>query len=265
MRLRFDARGRAILRRLPINVYSVAELVLLALLAVQGARLLWTIATPIAPLGDWRPAEPTVPGDPAGVLGGFDPFFRISGVQGPAQVSAGDVKLFGVRVDEASGRGSAIVAGPDGVQKSVSVGEEIAPGVTLNAVSFDHVTLARGGVPEDLYLDQSGGAAGGTPAPAAAADRGVSIDQLTSEIGAIPRIQRGAISGLVVRRQGEGTAFAAAGLRDGDVVTALGGKPVTGPEDLERLRRDYPAGGAIPITVERGGDTLALTLKVAPR
>lgn len=266
MRLGFDARSRAILRRLPaFNVYSAAEIALLAVLAIQGARLTWAVVTPIAPLGDWRPAEPAVPRDPAGVLGGFDPFFRISGTQAaPAQVSAGDIKLFGLRVDEAMGRSAAIVAGPDGVQKSASVGEEIAPGVTLRAVAYDHITVARGGVPEDLYLDQSDAPAGAVPAAGAAA-RGVSAAQLSAEISAIPRIEGGRVSGLVLRRQGAGAAFSAAGLRDGDVVTALGGRPVTGPEDLARLGRDYPAGGAVPITVERGGDTLPLTIQVAPQ
>ena len=50
MRLRFDARTRRILRRLPVvNVYSLAELVLIGGLAIQSARLFWTIVTPIAP------------------------------------------------------------------------------------------------------------------------------------------------------------------------------------------------------------------------
>ena len=39
MRLKLDVRARRLLRRLPVvNVYSVAELALMAGLAVQGAR-----------------------------------------------------------------------------------------------------------------------------------------------------------------------------------------------------------------------------------
>lgn len=264
MRLRLDARTRAILRRLPLNPYSIAELALLGVLAVQCARLTWAIATPVAPLGDWRPAKPAVPGDAAGVLTGFDPFFRISGAQpGAAAVTSLNIKLFGTRVDEAMGGGSAIVAGPDGVQNSVSVGQEVAPGVVLKAVAFDHVTVTRGGVPEDLYLDQSGAPAGAAAAPPAS--RGISMDQFAADVGMIPRIERGRISGVVVRRQGTGAAFAAAGLRDGDVVIELNGRPVTGAEDLQRVSRDYPAGGTVPITVERDGDTLSLSIQVAPR
>jgi len=166
MRLKLDARTRRLLRRLPVvNVYSLAELILIAGLATQSARLVWTLVTPVSPLGDWRPAEVTVPGRPYDVLAGFDPFFRLGGAQpGPATVTSLQLTLFGIRVDEASGRGSAILAGPDNIQKSVAVGEEIQPGVRLKAVAFDHITIDRGGTAEDLFLVQSDAPAGAQPA-----------------------------------------------------------------------------------------------------
>jgi len=281
MRLKLDARTRRILRRLPVvNVYSMAELVLLAGLATQVARLMWTLATPVSPLGDWRPADVSVPGRPYDVLAGFDPFFRLGGAQpGPATVTALQLTLFGIRVDEASGRGSAIVAGPDNVQKSVGVGEEIQPGVRLKAVAFDHITIDRGGTSEDLFLVQSDapGAApasapgalpappGVAPPPGQPAAPAVAANQIRSEIGFIPRIDAGRVSGLVVRPQGTGALFRTAGLREGDVVTAIGGRPVTGPQDLDRVTADFAGGGAIPITVERGQQTLALAITIASR
>jgi general secretion pathway protein C len=70
-------------------------------------------------------------------------------------VTSLDLALYGIRQDEASGRGSAIIATPDGVQRSFAVGEEIVPGVTLTAVAFDSVTISRGGVTEQLFMDQS--------------------------------------------------------------------------------------------------------------
>jgi general secretion pathway protein C len=279
MRLKLDARTRRMLRRLPVvNVYSLAELVLIAGLATQGARLVWTILTPVSPLGDWRPAEVSVPGRPYDVLAGFDPFFRLGGAQqGPATVTALQLTLFGIRVDEVSGRGSAIVAGPDGVQRSIGVGEEIQPGVRLKAVAFDHITIDRGGAAEDLFLVQSDApqagappvAAPGTPllaggAPPVAGQPGIRADQIRSEIGFIPRIDGGRVSGLVVRPQGTGNLFRTAGLREGDVVTAIGGRPVTGPQELDRVTADFAGGGNIPITVERGTQTLALAITIAP-
>lgn len=275
MRLNFDARAKAILRRVPVvNVYSLAELVLLGALAVQCARLVWTVVTPVSPLGEWRPAGVVLPAAPGDVLRGFDPFFRISGV--PEQGGAGVVTslqltLFGTRIDEATGQGSAILAGPDNVQKSVAVGEEVMPGVVLRSVSFDHVTVERsGGAREDLFLDQSAGAATSAPVPGEAeqlaappSTSGITVQQFQREIGFVPRVEGGRISGLVVRPAGSGAAFRAAGLREGDIVTEIGGRAVQGPDDIERLATQYADGGAIAITVERGGRSLPLSIQVA--
>lgn len=268
MRLKLDARARRLLRRLPaVNVYSVAELALMAGLSVQCARLIWVMVTPVSPLGDWRPATPAASASAGDLLASFDPFFRLGGGDAaqPAAVTSLQLTLFGTRIDEAMGRGSAIIAGPDGVQKSIAVGEEIVPGVKLKSVAFDHVTLDRGGADEDLFLDQSGGATPVVPSagapPSAAA--GVPIGELRNEIGFIPRIDNGRVSGLVVRPQGTGNAFRQAGLQAGDVVTSIGGRPVSGPQDLDRITADFAQGGNIPITVERGQQTLPLAITIA--
>ncbi|ONF95289.1 type II secretion system protein N [Sphingomonas jeddahensis] len=278
MRLSFDARARALLRRLPVvNVYSAAELVLLGALAIQCARLVWTVVTPVSPLGDWRPAGLALPAAPDQVLRGFDPFYRISGAAapgGPAVVTSLQLKLFGTRIDEAMGRGSAIIAGPDGEQKSVAVGEEIMPGVILREVAFDHVSIERGGTRENVFLDQSGSGTPATPVPgsdgsaatsaaAAPATSGITVQQFQSDIGFVPRVEGGRISGLVVRPAGSGAAFRAAGLREGDVITQIGGRAVQGPADIERLASQYSGGGAIALTVDRGGQTLPLSVRVA--
>ena len=287
MRLFMDGRARRLLRRVPVvTFYSGLELLLLAVLAVQTARLVWTVVTPIGPLGDWRPAAPVVAGVPADALASFNPFFRLEGdADAPATVTSLQLTLFGTRMDEAQGGGSAIVAGPDGLQKSVAVGEELAPGVRLKAVAFDHITLDRGGAQEDLFIDQSKGAPAampgvppppgapvpsvpGAPAPVAPpggnATAGVGIGQIRQEIGFIPRIDAGRVSGLVVRPQGSGALFRQAGLHEGDVVTSIGGRPVTGADDVDRIAADFRAGGNIPLVVERGGQTLPLALTVAP-
>lgn len=159
MRLGIDPSGR-----LPRSALLLgAELLLLALVAVQGARLVWTLATPHGPIGDWRPSRALLAPPGPEVLASFDPFFRLQGGGGPAVVTALNLKLYGISQDRATGRGSAIVGLPDGTQRSFAVGEEIMPGVTLAEVAFDNVTIRRGGVAEQLFLDQS------TPAAAAPA------------------------------------------------------------------------------------------------
>jgi len=275
MQLKFDARARRILRRLPfVNVYSLAELALIAALAAQGARLLWTIATPISPLGDWRPPALVVAGNPADILAGFDPFFRLEAAKAPAGGPSIAITLFGIRVEQGTLPGSAIVAGPDGVQQSVAVGEEIQPGVVLKGVAFDHITIARGGADEDIFMTGASSTPaspdaiaepGAAPSGGSPADRGaIQIGQLKAEIGFIPRIDAGRISGLVVRAQGSGGAFRSAGFQEGDVVTSIGGRPVTGAGDLDRIAADFAQGGNIPVTVERGSQTLPLAITIAP-
>ena len=275
MRLVLDGRARRLLRRVPaVNLYSAAELLLLALLALATARLIWAVATPVGPLGDWRPATPVAAGVPGDTLASFDPFFRLDADSGPATVTSLQLVLFGTRIDEAQGGGSAIVAGPDGVQKSVAVGEELAPGVRLKAVAFDHITLDRGGAEEDLFLDQSGGArpvqpgaavsVAPSPTGAGAPSATVPVDQLRREIGFIPRIDAGRVSGLVVRPQGSGDVFRQAGLREGDVVITIAGRPIQGADDIDRIAIDFKGGGNIPLTVERGTQTLPLAITVAP-
>ncbi len=280
MRLEIDARAMRLLRLLPrANVYSLLELLLLAALAVQGARLLWTVATPVGPLGSWRVVMPGSSGSVGEMLHDFDPFFRLEAVApGPqsAVVTSLSLVLFGTRIDEAMGKGSAIIATPDGVQNSYSVGAEVMPGVTLKSVAFDHVTLTRGGVDEDLFLDQSAGAntvpvpsAGGSsdllsrPGTASAGGAPLTLTRLRGEIGFIPRIDSGKVTGLVVRPQGSGDVFRQVGLKEGDIVTQLGGRPISGQGDLEQLTGQFAKGGALAVTVERGAEVLPLTIMLA--
>lgn len=166
MLLRFDQRAAKLLRQLPQRyAYTGLELGLLTLLALQLARLAWTVLTPVQPLGDWRPAAaPAAAPTEAAVLRDFDPFFRTAVDTGPVAVTNLNLTLLGTRVDTVSGRGSAIIDS-NGVQSSFLVGEEVMPGVRLAAVDFDNVTVERSGVREKLYLDQSAPAAN-APVPA---------------------------------------------------------------------------------------------------
>ena len=278
MRLGIDARTRSLLGRLPVTTaYTVLELALMAVLAVQGARLVWTVVTPVGPIGSWRATTPGASGSPVDMLRSFDPFFRLDasgGSAGPSVVTPLQLVLFGTRIDDATGRGAAIIATPDGVQNSYSVGSEVLPGVTLKQVAFDHVTLTRGGADEDLFIDQSGAGTSAAPgtAPSApggsavppqpGAAPGVTLAQLKAEVGFIPRIDNGRVSGLVVRPQGAGAVFKRIGLREGDIVTQIGGRPVSGQGDVEALATQYANGGNIALTVERGAEIVPIVITV---
>ncbi len=268
------------MRRLPATtVYSALELALMAILAVQGARLIWTIATPVGPLGAFRATMPGTAGSPAELLRGFDPFFRLDAggaAAAPAVVTSLQMILYGTRIDEATGRGSAIIATADGVQNSYSVGTEVAPGVMLKEVAFDHVTLSRGGADEDLFIDQSGSAVPTVPttatqssgsvldaAPATPSSNRITLAQIKTDIGFIPRIDGGRVTGLVVRPQGSGATFKRAGLKEGDIVTQIGGRAVSGQGDIEGLAAQFANGGNISLTVERGAEVLPIVISVS--
>lgn len=268
------------MRRLPrTSAYGLVEFLLLLLLAVQCARLLWAVVTPVGPLGDWRPRDGLTQGmaERARLLGEFDPFFRQAAGGGEAVVTSLQLTLFGVRIDEAMGRGSAIIAGPDGVQSSYGVGDEIMPGVTLKSVQFDSVTILRGGAEEQVFLDQSGAP---PPPPSEQADTSTLLDSPTSaavpgsqqvgpqelmtEIDFAPRIDKGQVTGFVVRPKGAGNAFRTAGLREGDIIVSVNNQKIANASDLERIATEVGGkGGNISLSVERGSQVIPIAITIA--
>ncbi len=269
MNLTIDPRVARLWRQVPSKLpYQILEFSLIALLAVQGARLIWAVLAPVGPVGAWKAPGSAVAGGDETLLTRFDPFFRLGGNGGPAVVTSLAVKLFGVRVDQAMGRGSAIIATPDGVQSSYAIGDEILPGVKLKAVTFEGVTIERGGVDEQIFLDQSVVAPVAQPGATATAAPGAPPvaggAALASEIGFMPRSEKGQVTGFVVSPKGSGTAFRAAGLQEGDVLTAINGQGIRTADDVTRAMAATPASGIIMLSVERGGKAISLSAKAKP-
>lgn len=291
MRLALDARAQRLLRRIPrTNVYSAMEIVLLFLLAIQCARLVWAVVTPVGPLGEWR-GDPGVnnlatPG-PA-FFEAFDPFFRIEG-GGAIVVTELDLKLFGVREDRATGRGSAIIAAQNGEQTSYLVGDEIMPGVFLEAVGFDFATILRDNRPEQIFLDQSdsaaGGAQGATVAGSAASPQApqprvatppiaqpqtgaqptgavITPGDLARETRISPRREGNRITGAVLQPMGSGEAFSAAGFRPGDVLISVNGQRIQDVGEAARFATRLGSGDAL-VQVERNGETISFRTRVS--
>ncbi len=168
MAVSLNPRAERLLTRLrTVSVYSLAELLLIILIAIQCARLFWGVLTPLGPVGDYRALDRmAAAAAPGPSLGAFDPFFRQApGAQGPVTVTALDIQLHGISGNQATGGGSAIVSAGDGEQRSVMIGEEIMPGVTLTAIGFDFITISRGGASEQLFLDQTPATAPGNVPP----------------------------------------------------------------------------------------------------
>ena len=267
-------------RRSPREIWpQLLVIVLGALLIWQCVRLLWVLLTPLSPLGAWQPQAAVIasPAERRALFSSFDPFFR-GNVQGPASatVTALGLTLFGINLNEATGGGSAIIAGEDGIQTSYAVGDEIAPGVKLVGVAFDHVLLDRGGARESLFLDQSGEAAIANPStpagplpsptpelgtsPTASASGEMTPAAIKAGVGFAPRTEEGRVTGIVVQPQGDGAAFRAAGLRPGDVIRSVGGRPIGSASDAAALANQITPGARIALEVERGASVVPVAI-----
>lgn len=255
-----------------VLLYEIVEIILIAAIAAAAVALCWAFVRPLGPVGRWQVARAgAVSSDPA-LLTRFDPFFREGSNVGPATVTSLALKLFGIRVDQAMGRGSAIVATPDGVQSSFAVGDEIVPGVKLKSVAFDHIVLDRSGTDEQLFLDQSvtapvaststTSASATAPAPAPAGSAGqtqITAQSLAAGIAFAPRSTKGVVDGLIVAPKGNGTLFTQTGLMEGDVVTQINGQPVRSAADIAGTLTGVPPGARVNLMVERNGTTMNLT------
>ncbi|MHA6767802.1 type II secretion system protein N [Sphingobium ummariense] len=277
MRVPYGDTIRGLGGRVPrIDWLRVLEYGALAILALQLARLAWVLVTPVGSFGPWegRQAQLLSPAARQALFSSFDPFFRTGTPQqaGSGVVTSLALTLYGIRLNEGSGQGSAIVAGPDGVQNSFAVGDEIMPGVVLKAVAFDHVTIDRGGAEEQLFLDQSQPADAAAPASAAPTTLqpftaapptspgrdNPTAESLKSDIGVAPRMEGGRVTGLVLLSKGPG--FQNAGFQSGDVVTQIDGRPVGSAGDLQALQGRIIPGARISLMVERGASTVPINL-----
>ncbi len=250
------------------------EAALLLLLIIQLARLLWAIVTPVGMFGTWDSRQPQMlaPAQRDALFTAFDPFFRSAPAgDASAQITSLSLTLFGTRINEASGQGSAIIATPDGIQASYAVGDEVMPGVLLKEVAFDHVVLDRGGTVETLFLDQSeadgvattgaaasDGAGGATAEPAAAGP--LTGAMIREGVAFAPRLEGGRITGVVVSPKTSGEIFERAGFRPGDIVTQVNGRPITSAADLQGLQAQLRPGARLSLMVERGAATEPVAL-----
>lgn len=277
--LRF-VRGDGGGRRLALpGLHDVLWWLLAVGIVVAGAQLVWMVLAPVSPLGDWKPARVRLmdEGARSALMTGFDPFNRdIAVVAGPAKaatITDLPLTLYGIRVNPYSGGGTAIIAGSDGEQQVFRIGEEVMPGVTLAAVAFDHVTLGRGGASELLYLDQSKPAPTVAPASASNPVAPPSLPSApargTGQIGASDL--REGISfggnadggGVTLNPGGDGSVFAGAGLRPGDVLVSVNGQKVSGQQDLAGFAGQVRPGANVSMTVRRGGRDVPVKITVS--
>ena len=176
-------------------------------------------------------------------------------VQATVQETSLDLTLRGIRRGASPQNGGAIIQTPDNRQRFFAVGQDILDGVTLAEVHVDHVLIRRRGIAESLYLrDEDVDAA--RAATAAASGDGTAIPGLF-RAEAVREGNR--LTGYRVA-DGNRAMLSAMGLRNGDVITAIDGRPAADISDIPALFRSLREDGDFTLSINRGG--LPLTVQV---
>ncbi len=212
--------------------------------------------------------------------------------QGPVDTQVADapqtsapLSLTGVVAAGSSGAGAAIVGPAAGATRFVSVGKEVAPGITLQAVYADRVVLSRGGQLESLALPHGPGGmligmapmSGERQSPAeaddsAAQDSGTSAEQISSKIATATAglsqvlTARGAFEpqgngyrGVIVQPGPDAELFAQLGFHPGDLITHINGLALDDPSLLTALK----SGATVRVGVRRDGGTEVIAVNTA--
>ncbi len=256
--------------------------------------LLLAVAGPTLPV-----AEGASPGASAGAPDAAAPVagWRLFGqASGPvaAEVARGTalpLLLRGTLATEDPAAGLAMIAEPGEPERAYRVGDALPGGAVLEAVRPGDVLLRRDGVQESLALARAEGLAGATRAsPAAAATTPGAVEQvpgagflvgmpafgspdfetdraqrapllaaLAAEAQLFPVLEGGRVTGVRLSVR-DPAILAPLGLENGDVITAVDGIPVDGPERLPELQQRLERGGRLSLSVRRGALDLTLTV-----
>ncbi|WP_438729048.1 type II secretion system protein N [Parasphingorhabdus sp. DH2-15] len=257
--------------------------VITVLLIIQIVRFILLLVSPATPVGGWQPRQAVIasPEEREAILSRYNPFSGETLAttpqgDGPTRITALDLVLYGTRMNAVTGRGSAIIAGNDGVQQNFLIGDEVIPGVKLVAVAFDNVTLERGGARESLFIDQSddvtpvspeppqavanlAGAGAGQP-EVAKPDGNDNAALLATGVGFLPRQDGSKVTGLSVKAQGDGAVFKRLGFREGDVIVAYDGNKITSAKDTSALIAKARPGSRFSVLVERGANIVPIAI-----
>lgn len=183
--------------------------------------------------------------------------------------------------------GIAFIADANGRERSYQVGDTLPGDAVLDSVLTDHVIVRNGGQLERLGLpgetaapatsaaairsaprpssDPSGGYLRGVPsfgAPDLAtsrSERAPDLAALAQSANLLPVSENGRLIGVRIRVP-DPALLQRFGLDAEDVVTAVNGIPIDGPERRDALEQSLRAGGIVTLTVRRGGAERQISL-----
>lgn len=271
---------------------ALVDLALALIIARLAAELLWALV-PTPKAAAWQPApavaaapDPSTQIDLAGISAAqlFGQFQAPANPSGAALTHAPETQLnltllgiFAYGRDSTSSR--ALIAGA-GEEKPYAVGDEISQGVILKAIFPDRVVLARNGSLETLRLDKNQAnagdvAEGGTAGGGGDGDSAQTLGAIRSELLANPAKTADYIRvmpapgangngqmGYRIYPGKERTVFTAAGLRPGDLVTAINGVSLDDPAKSLQLLSELSQASQVTVTVQRGGQSESINVNI---
>jgi type II secretion system protein C len=142
-------------------------------------------------------------------------------------------------------------------------GAILESGARIDEIYRDHVVLVKGLSRVMLYVDSAGGAGQGAreaeallrvggPAPEIE-EQHLSAAPLTDYVRSAPVYEGGVVTGFSVYPGARSGPFRSWGLKDGDVITALDGQPLSDPDQVQGLLSALMEGGSVTATVRRAG------------
>lgn len=250
-------------RRAPWRGIPLLNLLLLLVLAALLAHWTWRFITPSPPL---RAAEARSDIRLGAELDALRAARLFGSAHGKSEattepVTTLNLKLFGVFAANGGLPAMAILK-VDGQDQAVATGHEIIPGVVLDAVAPDHVTLLNRGVRERLDLE-----AMGRPLALAGGDIPVTrqeVNQVLANpktLGAQVQSGAGPLAGLVLTSVDGDGLLARMGLQSGDTLRMINGNPIANVQDLARLLSGTEV-QRVTVVGERQGKPLILSFRL---
>ena len=239
-------------------VAIITEALLVTVLAVVLAWTAWRLLAPIdvAERAEGRSAHLQRQPVDRSLVSRLDIFW--SNARSSASMDNRGWTLHGVRASPDPDLGAAILSREGLDQRSYFVGDEVAPGVVLEAVGIDHVVLGQGNSIIELYIDSGRAVA---PARQAATPLNPGGSAAQSDLGQLfaalaPRLEGGMLTGLVV----SGSEAERYGLRAGDVILAVNNERPDTLAALADLPARLPPAGPYQLRLERDGAETLVTI-----
>jgi general secretion pathway protein C len=175
-----------------------------------------------------------------------------------------NITLTGVAVRPSGGCALVMVQGQP--ESAYCAGEELTPGVLLDAVERDRIVILRNGAREAVPmkdLDKAAGLITPPPSPPIvqpSASGGQLVDrrQLQQQLGRPEFLSQALIvpnpeGGFLVRQIQPGSLYEKLGLRPGDVIKNVNGQALASMDDVMRLYQQFGSAQRVLVEVQRQG------------